>query len=149
MALRQDLEQARRLLAHQTPRHLLPDPFRHKRVSLAELNHFAAKVNGLWRNLKLKKPGCKSREAQNAHRILFKGRTDVPEHLIAQVPSTAQRIDQIASQASSHGVHSQIPTLEIIFQRDIGARIEGETLVALARLALGACQRILLFGLGM
>jgi hypothetical protein len=62
---------------------------------------------------------------------------------------TAEGIDQLAIGCFGHGIDGQVAAGEIFFQRDLGRRVEGEAVVAVAGLALGTGQRVFLVRFGM
>ena len=68
------------------------------------------------------------------------------EHARAQVGLAAQRVDQLAIGLARNGVDGEIAAAQIVFQRHVDTGMEGEALVAVAGLALGAGERVFLFG---
>ena len=67
------------------------------------------------------------------------------EHARAQVGLAAQRVDQLAIGLARNSVDGEIAAAQIVFQRHVDAGMEGEALVAVAGLALGAGERVFLF----
>ena len=70
----------------------------------------------------------------------------MPEDARAHIGRAAQGVDEFAVLRLGDGVDGQVAAAQVFFQRDIAAGVERKALVAAARLALGARQRVFLFG---
>ena len=86
------------------------------------------------------------RPAAGCARVFLEGLAHVAEHARAQVGLAAQRVDQLAIGLARNGVDGEIAAAQIVFQRHVDTGMEGEALVAVAGLALGAGERVFLFG---
>ena len=123
------------------------NPLGNKRVDFTCVHHTAHEGERFVGHVKVGKPRRKAGCTQDANRVLFKGRTDVPKSPGFQVFKPTVRIDQPSVVVKCHGVDRQIATAEILFQRDIGGCMEYESVVARSGLALRAGERVFLVGL--
>ena len=93
-AFPQHVKHARGRAFHQAARQLLPDTFGHQRVHLAMGDHLPHQRHGFWRHGEIVKTCGKTRQPQDAHRVLAEGVGHVAQHLVPDVPLSAVRIDE-------------------------------------------------------
>ena len=144
----QNCKHRRRCFFHQTLRQFLPHPLGHQRVGFAVLHHLHHQRLRFRRDGEIKARG-KPRNAQDAHRIFGKRRTDVTQHAFAKVVRAVIRVDQPAAVGTGHRIDGQVAALQILFQRDVGCGVKVKAVITGRGLALGARQRIFLMGLRM
>ena len=142
----QHVQHARRLDGHEAARQFLPHALGHQRVGLAGLDHAAAQRQRLGRDAEIGEARREAAQPQDAHGVFLEGLAHVAEHARAQVGLAAQRVDQLAIGLARNGVDGEIAAAQIVFQRHVDTGMEGEALVAVAGLALGAGERVFLFG---
>src|SRR5690606_19092889 len=85
-------------------------------------------------------------DAQHPYRVLGEGLGDVPQHLVPEIPASAERVDEPALGVARHRVDRDVPPREVLLDRDVGGRPELEAVVAGSGLALRAGERVLLAG---
>ena len=141
----QHVQHARRLDGHEAARQFLPHALGHQRVGLAGLDHAAAQRQRLGRDAEI---GEARREAASRRMRTGSSSKASPtwRNARAQVGLAAQRVDQLAIGLARNGVDGEIAAAQIVFQRHVDTGMEGEALVAVAGLALGAGERVFLFG---
>ena len=147
-AFGQHAEHARRLVLHQSARKLLPDAFGNQRRGFAVHHHLAHQLQGGWCYRKIKTRG-ETRHAQYAHRVFGESRPDVPQYARLEVGNAAERIDDIAGVVFGQRVDREIAAREVFFQSNVGRRVKFKTVITARGLALGARQRVFLFGFRM
>ncbi|CFN99637.1 Uncharacterised protein [Bordetella pertussis] len=141
----QHIQHARRRLRHQPARHFFPDPLGHQRIGLAGLDHAAAQLHGFRRDAEVAKARGKTAQTQDAHRVLGEGLAHVAQHAGPYIGHAIERVDQFALRRAGDRIDRQVAPLQVLLQRNVGAGVEGEPLVAASRLAFGARQRVFLF----
>ena len=146
-AVAQHRQHPRRVRLHQSARELLPDALGGKRRELARRDQRPHQRLGLGGDDEAEARG-EARDPQHAQRILGERRRDVPQHAGREVAGAAVGIDQRAVGAARHRVDRQVAPREVVLERHLGRREELEAAVALAVLALGARERVLLARLG-
>src|SRR5690606_26728508 len=83
---------------------------------------------------------------KQTHRIFRKSTSDMPQDTSFQIVHTTTGIDQGSIGPLGNRIDRKVTTEQIIFQRDVGAGIKGETLVTPARLAFRSGKRVFLLG---
>ena len=104
---------------------------------------------GFRRHLEIRKARGEARDAQDAHRVLDKRRTDVAQNAGVKIALALIRIDQRAVLVERHRVDRQIAPRQILLERHVGRGVRHESFVAGRRLALGARERVFLVCFGM
>ena len=94
-AVAQHGKHARGLVGHQPARQLLPDALGHQVVDLATGDHLKHQRHCLGRDGEIGKTRRKARDAQNAHRVFAKRRTDMTKQFGLQVVHTTVWVNQM------------------------------------------------------
>ena len=128
-----------------------PHPLGDQRIHLAVGDHPLHQVAGGVGDAKPqgRQARREARDAQDAHRVLGKGRGHMAEHSIAQILRAAEGIDQCAGRGLGHGVDGQIAALQVLLKGHVRRGMQDKTVIARSGLALGARQRIFLVALRM
>ena len=148
MGLIQDLQHARRALAHQSPGEFLPDALGHQGMDFASSRHLAHQRQGFGGDGEIGKAGGEAGQTQDAHGVLAKGGADVAEDPGLDVGLSMEGIDEAAVGGTGDGVDGEVTAQQVVFQRDIRREMHGKALVAGCGLALGAGQCVFLVALG-
>jgi hypothetical protein len=122
-------------------RQFLPHAFSHQRVDLAIGHHALHQRHRLGRDAEVVEARRKTCHAQQPHRVFDKGVGHMPQHTLLQVALAAVGVDQRAVFVARHRVDGEVAARQVLFQRHVGAGVEGEAVVAAAALAFGARQR--------
>ena len=113
-------------------------------VDLADGHHLAHQLLRFRRDREIGKARGKAGDAQDAHRVFDKGRTDVAQYLGRNIGDAVEGIGQRAIVGARDGVDRQVTPREIIGKADVRSSVEGKALVAVPGLALGAGERVFL-----
>ena len=71
------------------------------------------------------------------------------QQALVEIALASERIDQLPILIFGHGIDGEVAAGQVLFQRDVGRGMEDETVIAPARLALGARQGVLFLALRM
>ena len=141
-AFLQHRQHARRARFHQSFRHFLPHAFGHQGIDFAVLHHPAHQLHGGRCHRKSMKTGGKAGQAQDAHGVFAERVGDVAEDFVLDILHTAERVGQGAILGLCDGVDGQIAPHQVVFQGDVGRRVEDKAPVAGRRLAFRAGQGV-------
>ena len=148
-AIAQHADHARGARFHQPARELLPHAFGDQVVDLAGSHHPAHQRQGLGRDREVGEARSEARHAQDAQRVLGEGGRHVAEEARRKVALAAAGVDQRAVLGARDRVDGEVAALQVFFERDLGRGMTDEAGVAVARLALGARERVFLAGVRM
>jgi ABC-type uncharacterized transport system YnjBCD ATPase subunit len=120
-------------------------------VHLAVAHHLAHQRHGLLGDTKAqwREARGEARHPQQPHGILHERRRHVAQHARLEVAHAAVGVDQRAVFVLGDRVDGEVAPRQVLLQRHIRIGLEGEAVVAVAGLALGARQRVLLAGIRM
>ena len=138
----QHRQHARRPRFHQSFRHFLPHALGHQGIDFAVLHHPAHQFHGGRCHRKSMKTGGKARQAQDAHGVFAERVGHVAEDFVLDILNAAERVGQTAVRSLRDGVDGEIAPHQIVFQGDVGRRVEDKAPVAGGRLAFRAGQRV-------
>ena len=113
-------------------------------IDLAGGDHLLHQRQGFRGDAEISEAGGEAGEAEDAYRIFGKGGADMPQDFGRNIALTVEGVDQRAVVSSGDGVDGQIAAGEVVFKCDVGCRMESEAVVAVAGLALGTRQGVLL-----
>ena len=91
--------------------------------------------------------GGETGRAQHPQRVLHKGRGHVPQHPLGEVPLATVGVDDCTVRIPCHGIDRQVPPPQVFLQGDRRIAVHRKAGVAVALLALGAGEGVLVFGL--
>ena len=138
-----------RIGLHQGAADFLPAALGRQCLQFATLSQFPHQSHGFRRNGEPHAmiAGGIAGDAQHAHRVLDERGGHMTQHAVGEVTLAAIGVYHLAVRIHGHGIDGQIAADQILLQGDVRAGVEGKPTIALAALALGASQRILLAGL--
>ena len=147
-AFGQHAKHARRLAFHQPAREFLPHALGNQRGGFAVHHHVTHQLQGHGRDREIEARGepC---HAQYAHRVFGERRPDVTQYARFQIGNAAVRVDDFAIGVFGNRVDGEIAARQVLLQSDAGVRVKLEPVIAARGLALGARERVFLFGFGM
>ena len=119
MGLFQDLQHARRALAHQSPGEFLPDALGHQGMDFAGRRHFAHQRQGFGGNGEIGEARSEAGQTQDAHGVFAEGGADVAEDPGLDVGLSVEGIDEAAVGSTGDGVDGEVTAQQVVFQRDI------------------------------
>ncbi|MNZ75431.1 hypothetical protein D3C78_939080 [compost metagenome] len=145
----QHLEEHVRTRFHQRAGDFLPAALGGERFELARAGQLTHQRQGFVRDTEAERRIARGKagDTQHAQGIFGECRGNVAQQAGFEVALAAVGIDHPAVLVLGHGVDGQVAAHQVVFQADVRAGVEGEAAVALAALALGTRQGVLLAGL--